>query len=78
MEIARRGGGCLTVNPRNISEIEAGSETLATDSARYRELLRQIAARRMKTWKQYAADITDALVAVSSGRSLRVAGAESS
>ncbi len=77
VEIAR-GGGCLTVNPRNISEIEAGFETLATNSARYRELLRQIAARRMKTWKQYAADITDALVAVSSGRSLPVAGAESS
>jgi glycosyltransferase involved in cell wall biosynthesis len=76
-EIAR-GGGCLTVNPHSISEIEAGFETLATDSARYGELLQQIAARRLKTWKQYAAEITDALVAVSSRRPLPVSGPESS
>lgn len=65
-EIAQRGG-CLTVDPGSLADIEAGLETLATDSARYDELLRQIAARPMKTWKAYASEIVEALAIVSSG-----------
>ncbi len=65
-EIAR-GGGCLTVNPGSLDEIEAGFETLATDAARYEELLGQIAARRMKTWKQYAGEIVEEFAALASG-----------
>uniref|UniRef100_UPI003F9BD512 glycosyltransferase n=1 Tax=Roseiarcus sp. TaxID=1969460 RepID=UPI003F9BD512 len=45
------GGGCLTVDPHSLSEIEAGFETLATNSRRYEALLQEIASRRMRTWK---------------------------
>ncbi len=48
------GGGCLTVDPHSLSEIEAGFETLATNSRRYEALLQEIASRRMRTWKDYA------------------------
>jgi glycosyltransferase involved in cell wall biosynthesis len=66
-EIAR-GGGCLTVNPRSLDEIEAGFQTLVTDSGRYSELLREIAARRMKIWKQYAWEIVEKLQSFASSR----------
>jgi glycosyltransferase involved in cell wall biosynthesis len=66
-EIAR-GGGCLSVNPRSLDEIEAGFEALATDAGRYQELLRQISNREMRTWKQYADEIVARLAALSSGQ----------
>ena len=74
-EIAR-GGGCLTVDPRSIGEIEAGFETLVTDSARYDELLQQIRTRKMKTWREYASEIVEELATVSLGRRSPVAAPE--
>jgi glycosyltransferase involved in cell wall biosynthesis len=71
-EIAR-GGGCLAVDPRSLEAIAEGFETLATDDDRYRQLLREIAARPFKTWSRYAAQIFDALCAVSCGRSPDIA-----
>ena len=65
-EIAR-GGGCLQVDPRNLDQIEAGFETLATDSSRFSELTHEIATRRMKSWKEYADEILQKLVACSLG-----------
>lgn len=65
-EIAR-GGGCLTVDPGNLDEIEAGFERLATDEAFYNELLREIAARPLKTWKRYAVEILREIAACSGG-----------
>jgi glycosyltransferase involved in cell wall biosynthesis len=59
-EIAH-GGGCLEVDPRNLDQIEAGFETLATDSSRFSELTHEIATRRMKSWKEYADEIIEKL-----------------
>ena len=59
-EIAQ-GGGCLTVNPGSLDDIESGFETLATDAARYDDLLREIGARQLKTWRLYAGDIVQEL-----------------
>ena len=69
LEIAN-AGGCLTVNPRSLEEIERGLETLAVDFARYEALRQQIANRRMKTWSQYSGEVFEALAAVDSGRSV--------
>ena len=63
-EIAQ-GGGCLQVDPRSLDEIEAGFETLATDRSRYSELTHEIATRRMKSWKEYADEIIEKLIACS-------------
>jgi glycosyltransferase involved in cell wall biosynthesis len=52
-----RAGGCLTVDPRSLDEIELGFEALATDAARYGGLLKEIARRRMKRWSDYAAAV---------------------
>ena len=69
-EIAR-GGGCLEVDPRSLDKIEAGFETLATDHSRYSELMREIATRRMKSWKEYADKIIQKLIACSLGEAMR-------
>jgi glycosyltransferase involved in cell wall biosynthesis len=69
-EIAQ-GGGCLEVDPRNLDQIEAGLETLATDSSRYSELTHEIATRRMKSWKEYADEIIQKLIACSLGEPMR-------
>ena len=57
-EIAE-GGGCFLVNPRSLEEIELAFELLSTDEALYEELSQEIAARDMKTWRQYATDVLD-------------------
>ncbi len=59
-EIAE-GGGCLTVNPRRLEEIEAGFEALVTDTALYDQLLLQISEREMKSWKNYADEVAQQL-----------------
>ncbi|HXZ15594.1 MAG TPA: glycosyltransferase, partial [Roseiarcus sp.] len=62
------GGGCLTVDPRNLDEIEQGLETLATNAGRYDQLLKEIAAREMRSWRQYAGAVVDRLAACAEGR----------
>ena len=59
-EIARTGG-CLLVDPRNLDEIEAGFETLVTDTGRYDDLLQQLNARQMRSWKTYADEVAEQL-----------------
>ncbi len=41
---------------------------MATDEALNEGLSRQIAARAMKSWRQYAAEVVDRLLACSEGR----------
>ncbi len=62
------GGGCVLVNPQSVQEIELAFERLATDEALNEGLSREIAARDMKTWRQYAAEIVDRLHDCSEGR----------
>ncbi len=59
-EIAAKGG-CLVVDPRDPDSIEAGLETLASDAERYDALLQEIAARRLRTWRDYARETVDRL-----------------
>jgi hypothetical protein len=62
------GGGCLLVNPQSLDEIERAFELMATDDALFEKLLQQIAARTMKSWRQYAVEVMDRIVACSQGR----------
>ena len=62
------GGGCLLVSPQSLDEIELAFERLATDEALYEKLSQEIAARDMKTWRQYAADVVDHIRDCSAGR----------
>jgi glycosyltransferase involved in cell wall biosynthesis len=62
------GGGCLPVDPLDLDDIEAGFETLATNAARYDELLQEIAARAMRNWRDYASEIAGRLVDCMEGR----------
>ena len=50
-------GGCVTVDPTNVAEIEAGLDQLATDGNQYEELLQQLESRQLRTWQEYASDI---------------------
>jgi glycosyltransferase involved in cell wall biosynthesis/2-polyprenyl-3-methyl-5-hydroxy-6-metoxy-1,4-benzoquinol methylase len=59
-EIAE-GGGCLTVDPTSVVEIERGIERLATDEEIYHSLLHELQARKFRTWADYAACVVSAL-----------------
>ena len=62
------GGGCLPVDPRDLDAIEAGFETLAANTARYDELLQEIARRPMRSWRDYASEVAARLVDFMEGR----------
>ncbi len=62
------GGGCLLVNPQSLDEIERAFELLATDDALFETLSQQIAARPMKSWRQYAVEVVDRIIDCSEGR----------
>ncbi len=62
------GGGCLLVSPQSLDEIELAFELLATDEALYEELSLEIAARDMKSWRQYAAEVVGHIRDCSEGR----------
>ncbi len=66
-EIAE-GGGCLPVDPRDLDAIEAGFETLAANPARYDQLLRDIARRAMRSWRDYAGEVAGRLLGFAEGR----------
>ncbi|MCB1018839.1 MAG: glycosyltransferase [Acidobacteria bacterium] len=55
------GGGCLTVDVRDPAAIALGIERLATDTALYRQLAEQAAARPIDDWRGYAERVLDAL-----------------
>lgn len=61
-EIAE-GGGCLTIDPTDIDAIGDAIERLATDEALHRRLLSELAERKFRTWKDYAAAVTAELTA---------------
>jgi hypothetical protein len=64
-EIAQ-GGGCLSVDPTNMAAIEAGLERLVTDAKVYNELLKQLDARELRSWQDYAGEIRNQLREVGS------------
>lgn len=55
-EVARLGG-CLMVDPRDITSIASAMETLLTDDNQLEKLQREILARPTRTWENYADDI---------------------
>jgi glycosyltransferase involved in cell wall biosynthesis len=56
-----REGGCLTVDPTSIDAIASAIERLATDEHSYRGLLAGLAARDLRTWRDYSAAVLDEL-----------------
>ncbi len=61
-EIAAQGGA-LTVDPRDDGALTAAMRTLLTDTAVLAQLRHEIAARRDRTWADYAAELWEKLVA---------------
>jgi len=51
------GGGCLTVDPRDDEQIVDAMRVLLTDDAVLARLKVEAAARPVKTWEQYAAEV---------------------
>ena len=61
MAEAAAGGGCLTVDTRSSKELARGVEHLASDSALRRRLAQEAATRPMRSWRDYAGSVLDAL-----------------
>lgn len=61
MAEAAAGGGCLTVDTRSSKELARGIEQLASDSALRRRLAQEATARPMRSWRDYAGSVLDAL-----------------
>jgi glycosyltransferase involved in cell wall biosynthesis len=61
MAEAAAGGGCLTVDTRSVTELARGIELLAGDAALRRRLAQEAAARPMRSWRDYAGAVLDAL-----------------
>ena len=55
------GGGCLEVPPEDEHAIEAGFERLAEDLGLRAELTLSACTRPLRTWRDYAADVSEAL-----------------
>ena len=55
------GGGCLTVNVDDDSELERGLRRMATDDRLIARLRNEIAKRVLRTWDDYARELTAAL-----------------
>lgn len=58
LEIAEKGG-CLVVDPRDDDDVTAAVRRLMTDRAERERLRAQAAARPVRTWDDYAADLWD-------------------
>jgi glycosyltransferase involved in cell wall biosynthesis len=54
-------GGCLTLDVLAPAKLRAGIHQLATDAALRRKLAEQAAARPLRTWRDYAEELADAL-----------------
>jgi FkbM family methyltransferase len=52
------GGGCLTVDVRNTDVLLSAIRSLATDADRLAELTQQAVARKLRSWSDYAADVS--------------------
>lgn len=50
-------GGCLLVDPRDITSIASAMESLLTDDAQLEKLQREILARPSRTWENYADEV---------------------
>lgn len=56
-EIAEAGGGALLVDPRDDHDLAAGMRQLLGDDVTYTRLCREAAARPIRRWDEYAADL---------------------
>ncbi len=54
------GGGCVTVDPRDDEAIAAAMRSMLEDDELIARLLREIAARPDRTWRQYADELWEA------------------
>ena len=63
MAEAAQGGGCLTVDVRNFAALSDAMERMALEMPLVLQLRDEIAARRSRTWPDYADDIWRVLLA---------------
>jgi glycosyltransferase involved in cell wall biosynthesis len=61
MAEAAAGGGCLTVDTRSVAALARGIELLAADHDLRRRLAQEAATRPMRSWREYAGAVLDAL-----------------
>jgi glycosyltransferase involved in cell wall biosynthesis len=61
MAEAAVGGGCLTIDTRSVTEFARSIELLATDADLRRRLAQEAATRPMRSWRDYAEAVLDAL-----------------
>jgi len=61
MAEAADGGGCLTIDTRSVTELAHNIEMLATDAALRRRLAEEATSRGMRSWRDYAGAVLDAL-----------------
>ena len=55
-EIAE-GGGCITIDPRNVSELAFSMSRILNDDALHDQLCAEAAKRLQKNWKEYADEL---------------------
>lgn len=63
------GGGCLTVDVQDTEALTLGMLQLACDEDLRKKLAREALARKMKTWKEYGAEILEILDEISHSKS---------
>lgn len=63
-------GGCLTATTSDWRSLMIGLESMTHDVALYQSLVRQIADRPMRSWRQYVRELLDDLLQHSSSESL--------
>lgn len=61
-EIVGDGGGALLVNPHDDDDLAHALEQMLTDKELYKRLRAEAAARPVRTWDSYAAEVWDFLV----------------
>jgi glycosyltransferase involved in cell wall biosynthesis len=65
MDEVARDGGCLRVDVRSAEQIRLAMERLLTQDGLWSALAGEASARRIKTWAEYAREVSDVLAAVS-------------
>ena len=65
MDEAARGGGCLQVDVRSVEEITEAMDQLITNENQRRHLAQEALRRKIKTWQEYATEISLVLDEVS-------------
>jgi glycosyltransferase involved in cell wall biosynthesis len=65
MDEAARGGGCLQVDVRSAGQITLAMQRLVTDQGLWNRLAEEAVTRRMKTWGEYAQEVSALLEEIS-------------